>query len=108
MNSIKTLCAKPDLPQEIRRLCPPCKQPNAHCPIASFPLSLAEEGETVRIIMIRSGHRLIERLLSMGLQVEDAVTVVCKQPGGATIIEKSGNRYALGGGMSLKINVIRC
>ena len=44
----------------------------------------------------------------MGLQVDDAVTVVHSQPGGATVIEKSGNRFALGGGMALKINVIRC
>jgi len=57
---------------------------------------------------VRSGNQLKERLLSMGLQIDDAVTVISKQPGGATIIEKSGNRYALGGGMSLKINVIRC
>lgn len=77
-------------------------------PMASFPLSLAEEGETVRIIMVRSGGQLKERLLSMGLQVDDTVTVIRKQPGGATIIEKSGSRYALGGGMALKINVIRC
>jgi Fe2+ transport system protein FeoA len=76
--------------------------------MASFPLSLAEEGETVRIIMVRSGGQLKERLLSMGLQVDDTVTVIRKQPGGATIIEKSGSRYALGGGMALKINVIRC
>jgi ferrous iron transport protein A len=74
---------------------------------AGYPLSLAEEGETVRIIMVRSGHHLMERLISMGLQIDDTVTVIRKQPGGATIIEKSGSRYALGGGMSHKINVIR-
>lgn len=49
----------------------------------------------------------MERLISMGLQIDDTVTVIRKQPGGATIIEKSGSRYALGGGMSHKINVIR-
>lgn len=77
------------------------------CAIASFPLALADEGETVRIIMIRSGARLEQRLLDMGLRINDAVTMISKRPGGAMIIEKSGSRFALGGGMALKINVIR-
>jgi Fe2+ transport system protein FeoA len=33
---------------------------------------------------------------------------VQKQHGGALLIEKSGCRYALGGGMAHKINVTRC
>jgi ferrous iron transport protein A len=74
----------------------------------SFPLCLADEGESVRIITARSGKKLHERLGSMGLQINDTVTVIKKQPGGGIIIEKSGSRYALGGGMSFKIYVRRC
>ncbi len=81
--------------------------PAASCPVTTFPLALACEGETVTIITIRSGCNVQSRLLSMGLQTNDIVTVIHKHPNGATIIEKSGSRIALGGGMALKINVIR-
>ena len=87
--------------------CCGCPGSKAPCPIASFPLSLTDEGEKVRIVMVRKGRRLQERLGSMGLHIEDVITVIKKQPGGGTIIEKAGSRFALGGGMSLKINVIR-
>ena len=69
---------------------------------------MAEEGEAVRMVMIRSGRKLHERLGSMGLQLNETLRIIKKQPGGGVIIEKSGNRYALGGGMAHKINVIRC
>jgi len=77
-------------------------------PIPSFPLAIASEGEKVRIVLFRSGTLMRERLLSMGIQLNDELMVVQKQNGGAVLIEKSGTRYALGGGMAHKINVIRC
>jgi len=80
------------------------KKPNHE---ASFPLALAGEGEKVRIVWVRGGRMLQERLLSMGVHAGDELVVMQRQPGGALLIEKSGNRYALGGGMAHKINVIR-
>lgn len=75
--------------------------------IPSFPLSLAGEGEQVRVTLLPQGSRVQERLLSMGICVNDEITVVKKQPGGALMIEKNGARYALGGGMGHKIQVAK-
>lgn len=74
----------------------------------SFPLACASEGESVKIVAIRGGGNLIERLISMGIHVEDQVEVVQRQDRGAVLISREGHRYALGGGMAHKINVIRC
>lgn len=43
----------------------------------------------------------------MGINIEDKLLVVHKQVNGAVLIEKSGCRYGLGGGMAHKINVIK-
>jgi Fe2+ transport system protein FeoA len=72
-----------------------------------FPLALADEGETVRVISVRRGHNIQERLLSMGIQVNDIVEVVRRQGHGSVLISKGNCRYAFGGGMALKIQVIR-
>lgn len=74
----------------------------------AFPLALAGEGETVKIVTVNGGSLMQERLLSMGVRVTDQIVVVRRQNGGAMLIEKSGSRFALGGGMAHKINVIRC
>jgi ferrous iron transport protein A len=44
----------------------------------------------------------------MGIHIGDEIKVIQKQNGGAMLIEKTGSRYALGGGMAHKINVTRC
>jgi Fe2+ transport system protein FeoA len=69
---------------------------------------MAGEGEKVKIVLLRCGCSMQERLLSMGVRVTDEIVVVQRQCNGAVLIEKSGNRYALGSGMAQKINVIRC
>lgn len=83
---------------------PVTQHPHAHC----FPLSLASEGERVRIVHLKRGSKLQERLISMGIQLEDEIVVVQRQFGGAVLIEKTGNRYAMGGGLAHKIDVVRC
>lgn len=74
----------------------------------SFSLALAGEGEKVKIDSCHGGGILRERLLSMGIHIDDKIIIIQKQHGGAVLIEKMGNRYALGGGMAQKINVTRC
>lgn len=74
----------------------------------AFPLALTSEGEKVKIVSCRGGGILRERLLSMGIHLDDKIQVIQKQQSGTMLIEKTGNRYALGGGMAHKINVIRC
>ncbi len=71
----------------------------------SFPLALTGTGEIVRIDMIRGGGKMRERLLSIGLQVNDTVEIVqCRQKG-AVLVAKCDNRFMLGGGMAQKIYV---
>ena len=76
--------------------------------MASFPLSLVSEGETVRIVQVPQGIKARERLLSLGLNQNDTIQVIQKNPGGAVLIDKQGFRYALGGGMAHTIHVVRC
>jgi Fe2+ transport system protein FeoA len=76
-------------------------------PVPAFPLALAVEGERVRIVSVRRGRRFQERLLSMGIHVDDVIQVVKCREQGAVVVSKSQSRYALGGGMALKIQVIR-
>lgn len=78
---------------------------NDHIP--SYPLVFANEGEVVQVVALHGGHTFRERLLSMGINIEDKLLVVHKQVNGAVLIEKSGCRYGLGGGMAHKINVIK-
>lgn len=75
---------------------------------SSFPLAFAGEGEKVRIVFLRGGGAMRERLLSMGICQDDEIMIVQKHDGGAVLIARGGNRIALGGGMAHKINVIRC
>lgn len=75
--------------------------------VSSFPLALAGTGETVRIVFIRGGATLKERLLSMGLQVDDLVGIVQCREKGAVLVAKGENRFMLGGGMAQKIFVTK-
>nr|WP_321465104.1 FeoA family protein [uncultured Desulfobulbus sp.] len=79
--------------------------PQAHSQL--FPLALAGVGEVVTVASLPVGTKLQERLMSMGINLHDEITVVQKQGGGALLIEKDGVRFALGGGMALKINVAK-
>ena len=84
------------------------KQQPSETGCLSFPLALASAGEKVKIIQLRGGGQMRERLLSLGIGIEDEIQVIQRQHGGAILIEKTGCRYALGGGMAHKINVTRC
>lgn len=76
-------------------------------PGGTLPLALAGERERLKIVALEGGGRMQERLLSMGICLGDEIEVIRRQHGGSILIEKDGNRYALGGGMALKIQVIR-
>nr|WP_320012574.1 FeoA family protein [uncultured Desulfobulbus sp.] len=82
-----------------------CTEQHSQRPL--FPLAMSGEGERVTLVLIPKGIKIHERLLSMGIAMEDTVTVVQKQPGGAVVISKDGSRYALGGGMAMKILVVK-
>ncbi len=73
--------------------------------VPSFPLALSSAGEIVRIVMIRGGGKMRERLLSIGLQTNDVIEVVQCREKGAVLVAKDDNRFMLGGGMAQKIYV---
>ncbi|WP_051305391.1 FeoA family protein [Desulfogranum mediterraneum] len=74
---------------------------------AAFPLALAGEGEQVRIVLIHGGRMVQQKMLNMGLHLDDVIQVVHRQGQGAVLIAKAGHSYAFGGGMSHKIKVER-
>lgn len=83
-----------------------CKQ-TAKNTEPSFPLALAGPGERVQVVFIRGGANLKERLLSIGLQVDDAIQVIQSGEKGAVLVAKDENRFMLGGGMAQKIYVTK-
>ena len=89
------------------KLCPRNQQQDESAPPCSFPLILATQGEKVKIMHIRGGAAMQERLLGMGLALQSEIVVIQKQVGGAMLIAQNGQRLLLGGGMAQKINVSR-
>ena len=113
-----SLCRSPVVHQPNHPIRPQCRggKPMYHChgmhmspkmKIPSFPLSMAGEGEMVRVALLPQGSKIQERLMSMGICINDEVTVVQKQHDGALMIEKNGARYALGGSMAHTIQVVK-
>ena len=73
----------------------------------AFPLALATTGERVRVDFIRGGAKLKERLLSMGMQVDDVIEVIQSGRMSPVLVAKDENRFMLGGGMAQKIYVTK-
>ncbi len=73
----------------------------------SFPLSLTQPGERVRIVHISGGKGLQERLLGMGINRGDVIQVKHRQKQGAVVVSMNSNRFGMGGGMAMKIFVVK-
>lgn len=76
----------------------------AHRCRGSYPLSMAAEGEKVRIVMHRGGQGLDKRLASMGLQIDSTIEIL-QRLGGSLVIAANDIRLALGSGMAHQILV---
>ncbi len=63
-----------------------------------------KEGEKVKILHIRGGCGLKNRLASIGIYPGAEVKVI-KSPPGPLIVETAGSRFALGRGMAARIEV---
>lgn len=70
----------------------------------AFPLSMASDGEQVRITQLLGGKGLAMRLTELGLNQGTEISVVQRQ-GGGLVVARGGTRIALGGGMAMKILV---
>lgn len=73
---------------------------------APFPLTMAQEGEQVKVFLLRGGKGLEKRLTSLGLNVGCELTV-SQQQGGKMVVLRGETRLALGAGMAQKIMVVR-
>lgn len=72
----------------------------------SFPLRLAQEGESVRIVALNGGLGFQDRLAGMGLQSGAEVQILCNSGDGKLVVRLGGTRLFLGGGMAQKIQVV--
>ena len=73
---------------------------------APFPLAMAQEGERVRICLLRGGKGLEMRLTSLGLNVGSEL-IVSQRQGANLVVLRGETRLALGAGMAQKIMVVR-
>jgi ferrous iron transport protein A len=73
---------------------------------APFPLAMAQEGDQVKVFLLRGGKGLEMRLTSLGLNVGSELTVSQRQ-GGNLVVIRGETRLALGTGMAHKIMVVR-
>lgn len=73
---------------------------------ALFPIIMADEGTQVRVVALRGGAGLNRRMTEMGLNVGSQLTVRQRQ-GGGIVVSRGETRFALGGGMALKVVVER-
>ena len=70
------------------------------------PLSIVNEGETVKLISIDAGRGLNSRLASMGLLPNVEITVVNNTHPGPFVIIVKDTKMMLGRGMAHKIMVV--
>ncbi len=71
----------------------------------AFPLRMAEEGETVRIVTFSGGKSFNDRLAGMGLSLGVEVEILQNRGDGKMIVGYEGTRLFIGGGMAHKIQV---
>lgn len=72
--------------------------------VRAFPLAMASENSTVRVVAIESGASLARRIAEMGLSVGTEISVRQRQ-GAGLVIMRGETRYALGAALAHKILV---
>lgn len=75
---------------------------------AIFPLYMAVDGEAVRIVSFRGDAGMQLKLMDRALNIGDEIRVVRRKSSGSVVVLKDNNRYMLGGGLAMKINVVPC
>lgn len=70
-----------------------------------FPLTLADEGDRVRIVAVQAGRGMTRRLTDMGLPMGSEIVVVQRLGKGSVVVAHEQTRMALGAGMAHRILV---
>ncbi len=74
--------------------------------LQTYPLTMTQPGETVRVVAIHGGYRLRKRLADLGLTVGLPVRVIQGSSSGPMLIAfKEDARLAVGHGVAHKIIV---
>lgn len=71
----------------------------------AFPLAMALEGQSLKIVSLQAGRSLDRRLTELGLHVGSRVQVRQRR-GAGLVIAKGSSRIALDAGMAAKILVV--
>ncbi|MFC1941819.1 ferrous iron transport protein A [Chloroflexota bacterium] len=71
-----------------------------------MPLSMASQGDTVEIAMVRAGWSLQRRLADMGLTPGVKVKLLNSGKPGPVVIDVRGSKLALGYGVAHKVMVV--
>jgi ferrous iron transport protein A len=73
--------------------------------VGAFPLAMAMEGQSLKIVSLQAGRSLDRRLTELGLYVGSRVQVRQRR-GAGVVIARGSSRIALGAGMAAKILVV--
>jgi ferrous iron transport protein A len=73
---------------------------------SSFPLTMAEEGERVRVVALAGGSGLDRRLAEMGLNPGTELSVRQRR-GGGMVVSRGETRLGLGFGTAHRVMVVR-
>lgn len=71
----------------------------------SIPLAMAAEGAIVRVVEFRGGVGMVKKVTEMGLNIGVEIHIRQRESSGL-VISRGETRYAIGGGMALKIMVL--
>ena len=70
-----------------------------------LPLAMTSVGDRVWIVNIKGGHRLVRRLMDVGIVQGCDITVVSRMKSGSVIVALQGCRIGLGAGMAHRVFV---
>ncbi len=77
--------------------------------LQTYPLTMVQPGDTVRVVAIHGGYRLRKRLADLGLSVGMPVRVIQGSSTGPLLIAfREDARLAVGHGVAHKIIVAPC
>ena len=70
------------------------------------PLSVIDEGTTVKVIEVNAGYGLMRRLMEMGFIKNSKIRILKSSRNGPMIIALNNTRFALSKGIAMKIMVV--
>ena len=74
---------------------------------ARLPLAMTCVGYRVWVVQIKGGHRMVRRLMDVGIVQGSEITVVSRTESGSVIVALQGCRIGLGAGMAHRVMVTK-